>query len=202
MAELTNAEYKKRLSELRKYYNFSFDARNKLTPARKAAISRQYNDYRKNVKPALDKGAKFQKAGRSERKAVKQLGGKNAPTTSKGHFIVPPKGAKSAKYDKKLDAIVSKVGAFTFKTYNLDDPVQFAINPESILRTLPEYRKADFIRVNVAPGQYLGNGQFSKDQINKYITSDLPGPDPLYPDKNTHNPAEFITGITLVFEDD
>jgi len=199
----TDKQYKDQLKQLRQYFNFSFDARNKLTPARKAAISRASKRYKRDIKPALDKGAKFQKAGARTRRRVKQLAGERA-TTPKGYFLTPPKGAKSIRYDPRQNAIISKVGNFTFKTYDLDDPVQFAINPESILRTLPEYRKADFVRVNVAPGQYLGNNQFTKDQINKYITSDLPGNDqnpPKYPDKNTHNPAEFITGVTLVFEE-
>lgn len=195
----TDKQYKDQLRQLREYFNFSFDARNKMTPQRKAAITKAQKRFNRDVKPALEKGAKFQKAGHSRRKQIEKLAGKRA-TTSKGYFLTPPKGAKSVKYDPKEKAIVAEVGEFIFKTYDLNDPVQFAINPESILRNLPDYRKADFVRVNVAPGQYLGNNQFSKDQINKYITSDLPGPDPKYPDKNTHNPAEFITGVTLVFQ--
>lgn len=199
----SDKQYKGQLKQLRQYFNFSFDARNKMTPARKAAITRAAKRYQRDIKPALDRGAKFQKAGTRTRRSVKQLAGQRA-VTPKGYFLTPPKGAESIKFDPKQNAIISKVGAYTFKTYDLTDPVQFAINPESVLRGLPEYRKADFVRVNVAPGQYLGNNQFTKDQINKYITNDLPGNQenpPKYPDKNTHNPAEFITGVTLVFEE-
>ena len=198
--EKTRVEYKNELKELRKYYNFSFDARNKLTPQRKAAITRAKNRYESTVKKFQQNGGQFIKTTRTEKRRLKESRGEEF-ATPKGYFVFPPKGTDKTTYDLKTDAIIYEVGDAIFKTYPLKDPVAFAENPDRVLRSLPEYRKADLIRVNVGEGMHASNQAYVPEQMNQYITKDIPGdPVPAYPSRNTHNPADFITGITLVFE--
>ena len=187
-------DYKARLKELREYYNFSFDARQRMTPARKAAIGRAENRYQKNLKPVLDAGGTFEKATRTTRRDVKGAGGDNAISTPKGYALAPQKNSDSVKWDKKTKSIVTTKGEAVFRTYQLKDPVAFARDPDKVLKKLPNYKKAIGVRVNVGEGQFMGNLQYDPIQINRYITDELP---------NTSNggktPDEFIFAVTLVF---
>lgn len=189
----SNANYKKSLKELRKYYNFSFDLRNALTPARKAAITRAQIKYEKQVKPALDRGGKFQPATRTKRRKVRDVAGKSA-TTSKGFILMPPKD--SEKIDFVGDAVVSFVGEAIFKMYSVGDPVAFARDPDAFIKQLPDYKHAVGIRVNVGEQQYYGTQKYDPSQFTRYITKDLPG---FYTDHGSDRPEDFITGVTLVF---
>ena len=185
----SDSQYKERQKELRKYYSFSFDLRNKLTPARKAAITRAENRFKTTIKPALEKGGKFVKANRGTKAAVRALGGSRAIAT-KGYVLTPPINADSVRYDKKQNAIITKVKGAVFKTYLIADPVKFVKNPDAFMKKLPDFKKADFVRLNVGAGHYLGNLSYDKASFNRYITTEL------------NNPEDFITGVTLVFGDD
>ena len=182
-------QYKESQKELRKYYNFSFDLRNKLTPARKAAITRAGNRFKKTIKPALEKGGKFVKANRRTKADVRALGGSRA-IASKGYVLTPPINADSVRFDKKQNAIITKVKGAVFKTYLIDNPIKFVKDPDAFLKKLPDFRKADFVRLNVGAGHYLGNLSYDKASFNRYITTEL------------NSPEDFITGVTLVFGDD
>lgn len=89
---LSNSDYKARLKLIREYNNFSFDLRNKLTPARKSAITRAYNK-NKHVYQSLPSqdgrtvGSKFKFLKGGTRKKQNQLKGVTQYVTNKGAFV-------------------------------------------------------------------------------------------------------------------
>jgi hypothetical protein len=120
--KLSNQEYKERLKTLREFNKFSFDARNKLTPARKSAITRAYNR-NKVVYDALKNqeersvGPKFKFLKGGTRKKQRQLKGVTDFITSKGAFI-SVKHADKGKPQKLTDWKFNSKGDLEFRVRN------------------------------------------------------------------------------------
>jgi hypothetical protein len=189
-------QYRRKLAELKEFYDFSFDNRFKMTPARKAAITKAEKRFQQDIQPVLDSGGTFEKASRYRRRQVKGIA-PNAGTTSKGYAIPLPPGADSVRYDPKTKSIVSITDDLTFKTYRLENPVEFAKNPMKIVRKLPNGKNAFQYRLNIGEELNLGNTKLEPDTLNQYMTEELPNMRTPKPE-----PSKFVFGVTLVFQND
>ena len=187
--KLTDRQYKANLIKAREFFNFGFDARNKMTPGRKSAITRAIN----TIDYANKNNLEFVKAtGTKKRQLVK-----NVPQqykTGKGVFVHKLKNADSVQF--KDNAIITKIGVWMFEFYPLapGDVPAFLDNPDKYVKTIPGWEKADAIRINVGEFNYTGTQAYQPSLFFAYVRNDLI-------DNEESDPALYVSGFTLCFLD-
>lgn len=141
--------YKKRAKEMRKYVNFSFDLRRKLTPARKAAITRVWNAHHFALeKKVTAKGLSFQYGfvplSSAKLRAVAAYMFHESAVTGKGVFLKLP----SVWGQKKIQSGVDKngniyicVGNQRFTYVPINRPALAANPSQEIGRVLSSYQR-------------------------------------------------------------
>lgn len=182
--KITAREYRRRLYEARKYSNFSFDGRSRLTAARKAAISRAYAKVKKIKDSKADYD--FIKLSNAKKRGIDI---DREFKTGKGVFVPRARGVYKQTY--KNGALVQYSKDFIFRTYIFADPESFIKDPQGTIESLPGFNKAFQVMLNVGKDAYLSKHRFDPQIFAKYIAQDI---------AKKKDSEEFVKGVTLVFE--
>lgn len=135
----SDSAYRKKLSQLKEYHSFSFDNRHKLTPARKAAITRAWKrsgtfiEANKRAKRALGVPA-YHHVKTNEKRGIKGVLGSKV-ITGKGAWVKVPLAPKGKKVSAKVEngSLVIRVGKQK-RVHLLIDRKKMAENPDRELR--------------------------------------------------------------------